>query len=240
MKNFLIIILTLVITQFAYGKGHQHGDAPSVHGMLLFGESEVYVSHLPMFHSPHNYQVIAKVGLSDGAKKIYLNSKKDNPSEIVFTIVPEVFVLPEVMVDGGSFKAKIFAGHFERSGQAITEAVDFEVKEVIYFNQFEAKTFPPEKLTYILFGDSDEMFGAHLISAKPDFDQIVEFEPTKKLTKILNDVPSVIGEYPLSNTNPLELNSSEPFTLKLSNGTNLLMELNIFNIIYTEFGGLSF
>ena len=71
-------------------------------------------------------------------------------------------------------------------------------------------------------------------------DQIVEFESTKKLTKILNDVPIVIGEYPISNASPLEMNNSEPVNIKLSNGTNLLMELNIFDIIYTEFGDLSF
>jgi hypothetical protein len=43
-----------------------HGDHPGpggddttgVHGMLLFGEDVVYLSHLPMFMSPHNFQVL--------------------------------------------------------------------------------------------------------------------------------------------------------------------------------------
>ncbi len=39
------------------------GEAAN-HGMLLFGEQAAYLSHLPMFGSPHNYQAIFEVTLS--------------------------------------------------------------------------------------------------------------------------------------------------------------------------------
>jgi hypothetical protein len=32
-----------------------------VHGML-FGEEALYLSHLPMFEGPHNFQLILEVG----------------------------------------------------------------------------------------------------------------------------------------------------------------------------------
>jgi hypothetical protein len=40
---------------------HDHPDPNATfgtHGMLLFGEETLYLSHLPMFMSPHNFQVI--------------------------------------------------------------------------------------------------------------------------------------------------------------------------------------
>jgi hypothetical protein len=33
--------------------GHGDDDTMGVHGMLLFGDQELYLSHLPMFSSPH-------------------------------------------------------------------------------------------------------------------------------------------------------------------------------------------
>ena len=53
---------------------HDHGpddpvDTTGVHGMWLVGESPVYVSHLPMFMVPHNYQVILKVTLEDDVNR---------------------------------------------------------------------------------------------------------------------------------------------------------------------------
>src|SRR5262245_47627723 len=33
-------------------------DGPGLHGMLIVGEQTVFLSHLPTFESPHNYQVL--------------------------------------------------------------------------------------------------------------------------------------------------------------------------------------
>jgi len=54
----------------AASSAHVHGmavDRPAVHGMLLVGTNALYVSHLPMFHAPHDYQALAEVALQDGA-----------------------------------------------------------------------------------------------------------------------------------------------------------------------------
>jgi hypothetical protein len=40
--------------------GHEH---PAVHGMLVVGEGQLFLSHLPMFHAPHDYQIIMEVRL---------------------------------------------------------------------------------------------------------------------------------------------------------------------------------
>ena len=49
------------------GKWHPHSvDQVAVHGMLLFGENTVYLSHLPLFGTttPHRYQVVLEVTLA--------------------------------------------------------------------------------------------------------------------------------------------------------------------------------
>jgi hypothetical protein len=45
-------------------------DTTGVHGMLLFGEDVVYLSHLPMFMSPHNFQVLLEVGFDDAVHEV--------------------------------------------------------------------------------------------------------------------------------------------------------------------------
>jgi hypothetical protein len=48
------------------GNGEKVGDGTEgVHGMLLFGADTLYLSHLPMFMRPHNYQVILEVVVDD-------------------------------------------------------------------------------------------------------------------------------------------------------------------------------
>ena len=54
----------LLITALLGGAFNAQADRPSVHGMLLFGKENLYASHLPMFHAPHDYQVIFKLNLS--------------------------------------------------------------------------------------------------------------------------------------------------------------------------------
>src|SRR5690606_35280776 len=74
-------------------------DTPSTHGMLLFGDRVTYASHLPMFHAPHDYQLIMKLKFSDQAPsetlRLYEEAKEEEPS--LFTLVPERMDLSEVV-----------------------------------------------------------------------------------------------------------------------------------------------
>ena len=57
-------------------------EKPNFHGMVLVGEKRPYLYHLPMFHSPHDYQAIFEVSLtSDDADLLpeYRRDRADNP-----------------------------------------------------------------------------------------------------------------------------------------------------------------
>lgn len=60
----------------------QPTEKPSFHGMALVGERHAYLSHLPMFHSPHDYQAVFEVSLTAGgadALPVYARDRIDNP-----------------------------------------------------------------------------------------------------------------------------------------------------------------
>lgn len=218
-----------------------HNDPPGVHGMLLFGCEKTYLSHLPIFHSPHDYQVILEVNLSEEAKKIYLQARKNNAADTIYTLVPEAFVLPERINNPKPFTASIFQGHFERGGTPIATDVMINISKLIYSRKFEPNDTHPDKVKYIYFGDENEIFGAHFISAKPDFDHIVKVEPLAMLLNLLSSQTFIELEFSeLEKQTPLKVGPS-PKSTAIIDGKPLDIEPHkIQQELYLEFQDLSF
>ena len=170
---------------------HGAGDRPAVHGMLLFGERRSYLSHLPLFHAPHDYQVILAAELDggagpDGARARYLADRGASGS-VVYTFVPERFRLPALAFPSGErpgpfrFRGEVVRGHFERGGTEIDRRVQVTPRVI-----FAARLAPDGGAPgagYLLFGSREEAFLAHLVTGPPDFDQILAV-----------DVPSDVGD----------------------------------------------
>ena len=147
-------------------------DPMAVHGMLIFGQKTTYASHLPMFHPPHDYQLIMQIHL-EGAKSVLnkYESLKAN-GDTLFTIAPEVMDLA-LVVNGSTkqFKAQLFSGHFERGGQSIGPVT--VVVETFVVNK-KLDPLAPQQNQYTIFGQAGEYFAAHLINGKPSFDYIAK------------------------------------------------------------------
>lgn len=161
------------------GDTHHQGDHPAVHGMLVVGETRVLMSHLPMFHQPHDYQVLLEVSLSMAdadPMKTYLDDRMDTKSE-VYTWVPKPCVLAALVANpatASTMVGAIFRGHFERGGIAITsDQVEARVERVLYARRLDPDTPVPNELVYLIFGSPAEPFLAHLITRPPDFDQVL-------------------------------------------------------------------
>lgn len=157
-------------------------DSPSVHGMLIFGKSNTYVSHLPMFHAPHDYQVILEVELDAAAKAAFAKARQAAAQEKVWTFVPERFSLPTKVAAGQGFKGDIYEGHFERGGTKVVSAAPLTVTSVVHFRKFDPSARADKNATFV-FGKKGELYSAHLIGAAPDFDRIaaVEIQPDGKV-----------------------------------------------------------
>lgn len=161
-------------------------DEPAGHGMAMIGQKTVFLSHLPMFGSPHDYQVILEAGLArTGAdpQQVYFDDRQNNPNERLYTFSPNPFVLTRILpIDGNppketTFVGSVFRRHFERPQPPptkIASGVTVNVKNVIHGRKFTPDAPPLENLEYILFGRGDEIFLAHLITRPPDFDQLIQ------------------------------------------------------------------
>lgn len=162
-----------------HGSMEQPHDV-GVHGMLFFGDEALYLSHLPMFMSMHDHQVILEVTLagdSGDAQAIYRADRRDT-GERLYTLVPEKFSLQRLGAEGAdalpSFKGTVHRGHFERPGnKAILKNITVSVANIIHFRQFDPHAEALPELQYLLFGESNELFMAHIITRPPDFDQVL-------------------------------------------------------------------
>lgn len=167
-------------------KGHgSHPEKPEPpHNMVVVGEKTAFLSHLPMFMTPHNFQVILEATFADKGKDVlalYTKDRQSHPHEKIYTLEPiDRFKLPTLFTPPAkptraTFKGKVYRGHLERGGELIKGLtnIDVNVKRVVYARQLTPELTKPDVLTYILFGQGDELFMAHRIATAPDFDQII-------------------------------------------------------------------
>jgi hypothetical protein len=159
--------------------GHGEGDTTGVHGMLLFGEEQLYLSHLPMFESPHNFQVLLEVGFDDPVRETLRSDREGGPDRM-YTFVPETFPIVELDPGGEgpartSIEGTIFRGHFERGGEPIAEGAVADVQNVVVFHQLDTgeKRAEDRTLSYLCLGEPGQVHLAHEITAKPDFDHVL-------------------------------------------------------------------
>jgi len=152
-------------------------DPAGSHGMLVVGTDVVYLSHLPMFHVPHNYQLIFEAALDADVLDDYRRDSKGHP-DTYYTLVPTGrWVLPDTIRDGASFSADLYRGHFERGGTPIRQGVVVKVRRIVHFRRFDAGR-QSDPLQWIGFGRGREHFLAHRIEAAPDMDQVVQVSAT--------------------------------------------------------------
>lgn len=234
-QAFIFILLCLGISAFAQNASYP--DKPSTHGMMFMGNDIIYASHLPMFHSPHDYQIILILDLSEKDKLQYINDRKAHPKESVYTLEPENFVLPEMVNHTKHFKASIYRGHFERGGTKFIDNIPVSIKKIVYYHQFQKETTKPKQLQYLLFGNREEQFLVHKISAKPDFDE-------NSSVKVKD--PAVLSQLLKSNYISIEFSEKDlrkPFSWKQESGTSKETKKTVrfqnHKLLYLEYNDLN-
>lgn len=74
MKLILASIFVTCAAAFTHDPHHVK------HNMLMYGESDVFASHL-VYKVPHHYQVILKLTLDERTRAIYLRERRAFPSD---------------------------------------------------------------------------------------------------------------------------------------------------------------
>ena len=178
------------------------------HGMLVFGQRSVFLSHLPMFVdkcedgknflSEHRFQLILNATFEgqrtrSDATDLYRQDRQQNPQMRMYSLNPrqafalaEIFGPPASRERRRSFPADVFRGHFERGGSIISglRGATVQITRVVYTHEFLPLDRKSDSLEYVLFGTPGELFLAHRIVAPGDFDQIL---PVRVLDQPLSD-----------------------------------------------------
>jgi hypothetical protein len=166
-----------------------HDTAPGIdptaagHGQILLGEDLLY--HLPVFMTdpeshPHNFQVILRVEMPAAAAEALREDRLENPG-VLYTAVPPVFAQTQLIAYAGhphlaAFdQVELFRHHFERSDppRVPIGETPMAIAEVLHFRQLAPGVERPDALAYILVRSGEEAYLAHLLSAPPDFDQLL-------------------------------------------------------------------
>ncbi len=161
-------------------------DPPGFHGMLMFGQGDTfYISHLPMFHKPHDYQAIVEVRLKPDAKAKYQAEMKRKGGYATFS--PEGnFVLPEQVIAKKPITGSLFQGHFERGGSELM-STELELVRVVFYKKINPNDKKPAKEKYIIFGKGDEYFMAHEVFQRPNVDEIIPLPKSYPISKELKE-----------------------------------------------------
>jgi hypothetical protein len=186
-RDFLKISATALCGASCWGRlarARSAGEDQAVHGMLVAGERTVFLSHLPMFGPPHDYQVILEAAFAKPGSDPQADYFRDRQrtGATLYTIEPERFDLLTIPAHRPMrlFTANLYRGHFERFATSaakdaarIAQDVNVTITRVVHFAQFDPAAAKPTHLEYLLFGKGDELFLAHLVTSPPDFDQIL-------------------------------------------------------------------
>jgi hypothetical protein len=173
MKKFFAFLLMALATAAALAANPSMGS----HGMLLFGGPDaLYASHLPMFHAPHDYQVVLQVRLADKAQDAALRARLNGGTEL-WTLDPEKFELdrfaPGAATPIDRFKADLVLGHFEQGGKTQYAGAGIIVEKVLYFRQLSASPVKSAAARYLQLGTGKQRFLVKQIDSRPDFDHVV-------------------------------------------------------------------
>jgi hypothetical protein len=176
MKRLTLIFAGAVLVT-AGAVAAQPGPTWGSHGMALFGGKEaLYASHLPMFHAPHDYQVILQVRIADPKVDAALRQRLDGKTAL-WTIDPEKFELdrlaPQSAAPLREFKANLVDGHFERGGKAQYKGATVVVDKVLVFRQLAPDAAKRDSARYLKLGSGKQRYLVKEIDSRPDFDHIV-------------------------------------------------------------------
>lgn len=152
---------------------------PAVHGMVLFGDEELYISHIPMFAKPHDWQALISISLShpqDDALAHY-RSIQGNRGQSLTTLAPKPFVLhPLLLGELKEFAASLHEGHFEQGGRQDLEGIRVTIKKILMTAPLRESSPGSEQLSYLALGKGKRGFLVHKLTSSPGFDHIVAFE----------------------------------------------------------------
>ena len=203
-KSRSIFLFFIAIIQFISPLSHADESHMGLHGMTLFGGKDgLFASHLPMYHHPHNVQMIMQFHFEDHAVDHTVRQQLQasaTTAEQLWTIVPNPFDLmrlsPLAVTPINTLQVEVVQGHFERGGTSQYSQQDIIIDRVIVFTELSMKTHQQKALNaqYLVVSpslNSSNQFLIKLIENRPEADHLLrivdhDFANTSQITVPLN------------------------------------------------------
>jgi hypothetical protein len=206
----------------------------NLHTMVVIGTENLFLSHLPLYGAPHDYQIILKVELDPISKAALLDDQQTTGAKL-YTIFPPpitLISLADALRSGNTFEldgSTIARGQIEDDAPRIIFNAKFTVTKALHFRQLNSNDADPAASKYLLFGANDENFVAHLIAGAPNFDHILEVTaPAGKVVDFVAQEIDIPAQAPDALLNENQTFSAELFgeTIQLTTGAETYVEFD--------------
>ena len=179
LRRFALLAGWLALSTSAFAADATFGE----HGMALFGGHDgLYAAHLPMFHAPHDYQVLLRLHIADPKTDAALRRRLDG-KPLLWTLSPEKFELdrlaPQAAHPLTQFKADLVQGHFEQNGQTQFAGATVVIDKVLVYRQLSPEQKASATARYLSIGGGRQRYLVKEIDSRPDFDHIVSYRAKK-------------------------------------------------------------
>ncbi|PMG78643.1 hypothetical protein BCU84_07095 [Shewanella sp. 10N.286.51.B7] len=195
-----LAVCFIVISQFISPTSHADDSHFGLHGMTLFGGDDgLFASHLPMYHQPHNVQMVMQFHFSDAATDKAVKqqlAQQSTQSEQLWTIVPKPFDLMRLHPDSDNplthLQIEVVEGHFERGGTSRFSSQKIIIDKVIIFTELsmqtaQEKTNIAQYLMIAASNQSQNQFLIKLLENRPEADHLLRvLNPDRPMTYQVN------------------------------------------------------
>jgi hypothetical protein len=141
---------------------HHDGDRTGLHGMVLFGRTNHFLEHIPMFQRPHNEQLVMRVALTDAQGQPIDRDFGDAG----YTVKPTTqFSLDDLSLGKRvAFAGDIHRGSFETGGPLLLRNVKVSVEEVLVARNLPGtEPIAADEQEYFLVGEPDDAYLTNVI-----------------------------------------------------------------------------
>ena len=144
-----------------------------VHGMVLFAHnSNVYAYHLPLYHMPHDVQLLYKIDTKDLALLQLIRDAQ------LVTIKPEVFNIQRLMRgEQMVINADIYMGHFERDGMVVYQQRPLNFARQLYVRELNdlVESNNVQQYDVVKIRGTEHIY-IHQIQQAPSFDHVLHID----------------------------------------------------------------
>lgn len=179
MKALIISLFFIMFSSYSVAESAPEELPPldpayvGVHGMVLMNKaSTIFAYHLPLYHKPHDVQLLYKLDVKNVA---LVHLVRDND---MVTIKPKPFNLQRLMRgEKVALEADIYIGHFERDGMLVYENMTLNFAKQLYMRKLDDVSPSSNNQEYdvVSYRKNNKIY-IHRIQQAPSFDHLIHID----------------------------------------------------------------